>query len=86
MKNVEIKKTVLELLDNLCDRSGFDDWYFNLGEDIQTEIERELFETINRRVNKDNDSLDSFSKNKPLPPPPPKDREIHISGKSRRKQ
>ena len=55
MKNLEIKKTVLELLDNLCDRSGFDDWYFNLGEDIQTEIERELFETINRRVNKDNE-------------------------------
>ena len=23
------------------------------------------------------------SKNKPLPPPPPKDREIHISGKSK---
>ncbi len=26
------------------------------------------------------------SKNKPLPPPPPKDREIHISGKSRYKK
>ena len=26
------------------------------------------------------------SKNKPLPPPPPKDREIHISGKSRHKK
>ena len=26
------------------------------------------------------------SKNKPLPPPPPKDREIHISGESRRKK
>jgi len=35
-------------------------------------------------------SLDNIRKllnqNKPLPPPPPKDREIHISGKSRHKR
>ena len=51
MNKREIKKTVSEILDKLCDRSGFDDWYFNLGDDIEKEIERELFETINRRVN-----------------------------------
>ena len=27
-----------------------------------------------------------LNQNKPLPPPPPKDREIHISGKSRNKR
>lgn len=52
MKKIEIKKAVAEILDKLCDRSGFDDWYFNLGEEIQEEIERELFETVDRRVNR----------------------------------
>jgi len=33
-----------------------------------------------------NVGLHNVSKNKPLPPPPPKDREIHISGKSRHKR
>lgn len=53
MNKLEIKKTVAEILDKLCDRSGFDDWYFNLDGEIQEEIERELFETVDRRLNKD---------------------------------
>jgi len=53
MKKVEIKKTVAEILDKLCNRSGFDDWYFNLDDVTEEEIEKELFEVIDRRLNKD---------------------------------
>jgi hypothetical protein len=53
MKNVEIKKAVAEILDKLYDRPGFDDWYFNLDDVTEEEIERELFEVIDRRLNKD---------------------------------
>lgn len=53
MKKKEIKKCVIEILDSLCDRGGFDDWYFNLSEDIQEEIERDLFGIVNRRINED---------------------------------
>jgi len=55
MKKREIKKAVAEILDKLCDRSGFDDWYFNLDDVTQEEIERELFEVIDRRLNKDDE-------------------------------
>lgn len=53
MKKRQIKKCVAEILDSLCDMGGFDDWYFNLGEDIQEEIERDLFDIVNRRINED---------------------------------
>ena len=53
MKNKEIKKTVLEILDALCDRNGFDDWWYNLDNDIEEEIETMLYEIINKRLNKD---------------------------------
>jgi hypothetical protein len=47
-----IKKCVSEMLDSLCDRSGFDDWWYNLSDDIEKEIEDDLFEIIDRRLNK----------------------------------
>ena len=53
MKGVDIKKTVAEILDKLCARPGFDDWYFDLDDLTEEEIERELFEVINRRLNKE---------------------------------
>lgn len=52
MSKLEIKKCVLEIIDSLCDRNGFDDWWYNLGDDIEGEIENELFEIIDRRLNK----------------------------------
>ena len=30
------------IISNLCDRSGFDDWWYNLDEDIQDEIKEEI--------------------------------------------
>ena len=52
MNKREIKKCVAEILDSLCNRNGFDDWWYNLGDDIEEEIESELEEIIERRLNK----------------------------------
>jgi len=58
---------------------------------MKKEIKKILEQTFAYNVENDKvaqELLDLFSvsKNKPLPPPPPKDREIHISGKSRHKR
>ena len=52
MSNSEIKKCVAEILDSLCDRGGFDDWWYNLDDDTEKEIEQELRDIIERRLNK----------------------------------
>jgi len=46
----EIKKCVLEILDALCNRGGFDDWWYNLDDSIIEKIENEIEEIIERRV------------------------------------
>jgi hypothetical protein len=53
MNKLEIKKCVLEILDVLYVRWGFDDWWDNLGDDIENEITTELESIIERRLNKD---------------------------------
>jgi len=50
MTKLEIKKCVLEIIDSLCDRNGFDDWWYNLGDDIEEEITSELESIIERRM------------------------------------
>ena len=55
MSNLEIKKCVLEIIDSLCDRSGFDDWWYNLGDEIEGEIVTELETIIERRLNQNKD-------------------------------
>jgi dihydroxyacetone kinase-like predicted kinase len=52
MMNKEIKKCVLEIIDSLCERNGFDDWWYNLDEDITNEIQKEIEEIIEKRLNK----------------------------------
>ena len=52
-RKLEIKKCVLEIIDLLCDRNGFDDWWDNLGDDIENEITTELESIIERRLKKD---------------------------------
>jgi hypothetical protein len=54
MSKLEIKKCVSEILDILYVRNdGFDDWWDNLGDDIENEITTELESIIERRLNKD---------------------------------
>lgn len=49
-KKRQVKKCVLEIIDAFCDRSGFDDWWYNLDDDIEKEIEKELEDIIERRL------------------------------------
>ena len=51
----EIKKCVLEIFDALCDRSGFDDWWYNLDDEVEKEITDKLEEIVKRRFEKYNE-------------------------------
>jgi len=52
MDKREIKKCVLEILDSLYDRSGFNDWWDNLDDNTEEEITLELEKIIERRLEK----------------------------------
>lgn len=55
MNKKEIKICALEIIDSLCDRGGFDDWWYNLDDEIETEIISELENVIEKRFKKMND-------------------------------
>ena len=44
-----------EKMDYLCNRSGFDDWWYNLDDDTEKKIEKELRGIIKRRLNQNKD-------------------------------
>ncbi len=50
--NSEIKNCVGEIIDTLCNRSGFDNWWFNLNDELEKEITDELEEIVKKRFNK----------------------------------
>lgn len=50
--NRNIKKCVLEILDALYDRAGFNDWWDRIGEEFNDEITEELEEIVKRRFEK----------------------------------
>lgn len=52
MEKKEIKKTALEIIDLLCDKSGFDDWWYNLSNSTENKIIKEIEDVINKRDNK----------------------------------
>lgn len=52
MDKREIKKCVYKILDAFCNRAGFDDWWYDLGEEIEQEIIKELEDIISKRINK----------------------------------
>jgi hypothetical protein len=52
MTKLEIKKCVLEILDTLYERNGFDDWWDQLDDDVENEITAELESIIEKRLNK----------------------------------
>ena len=41
------EKQVELIINMLCDRGGFDDWWSNLDEDIQNDIKQEIIYIIN---------------------------------------
>jgi len=54
MEKKEIKKMVLEIVDSLYNRGGFDDWWSNLDNDIEEEIIKEIEDIIEKRMDKYN--------------------------------
>ncbi len=52
MEKQEIKKCVGEIIDELCDRNGFDNWWYNLDDEIEKEITDKLEEIVEKRINK----------------------------------
>lgn len=46
----EIKKCVLEILDALYNRAGFDDWWDRLDDELSDEITEEIEEIVKRRL------------------------------------
>ena len=52
MKNIEIKKIVFEVLDNLCEKKGFAAWWYNLDNETEKNIEDDLFEIVKKRIDK----------------------------------
>jgi hypothetical protein len=48
----DVKKCVLEILDALYDRAGFDDWWDRLDEELEDEITEELEAIVKRRFEK----------------------------------
>jgi hypothetical protein len=55
MNKLEIKKCALEIIDSLCNRNGFDDWWHNLSDNIEEEIIKELESIIQRRLKQNKD-------------------------------
>jgi ribosomal protein S17 len=46
----DIRKCVSEIIDTLCNRNGFDDWWYNLDSSTEADIEVELFDIIYKRL------------------------------------
>ena len=52
MEKREIKNCVGEIIDELCDRAGFDDWWYKLDYEVEKEITDKLEEIVEKRFNK----------------------------------
>jgi hypothetical protein len=51
MKNIEIKKSVLEIIDMLCDQSmGFEDWFYNLDDEKESELIKKIENILTLRL------------------------------------
>jgi len=47
--NREVFKSVAEIIDYLCTLNGFDDWWYNLDDETENEIETKLRKIISKR-------------------------------------
>lgn len=51
-KNREALKCVSEIIDYLCTLNDFDDWWYNLDDEVEEEIETKLREIVKKRFSK----------------------------------
>jgi len=58
MSKRDIKKCVLEIIDYLGSRNGFDNWWLQVEDDEEIEITKKLEDIIERRLNQNKDDLE----------------------------
>lgn len=61
MSKREIKKCVLEMIDYLGSRNGFDNWWLQIEDNEESEITKKLEDIIERRLNQNKDDY-SFTR------------------------
>jgi hypothetical protein len=49
-------KLVQSIIENLCDRGGFDEWWYNIDDDIKREIRVEMRQTIEKWIDSQNNN------------------------------
>ena len=52
MKKIDYYKLVYEMLDKLYENQGFSEWYDSLDDDQENNINDDLIEIVERRINK----------------------------------
>ena len=50
MAHILIEKTTIEILEMLCNRGGFDDWWENIDRDTAIEITKEIDKIIEQNI------------------------------------
>ena len=55
MNKREIKKCVLEIIDYLGSRNGFDNWWLQVEDNEESEITKKLEDIIEKRLNQNKD-------------------------------
>ena len=61
MSKRDIKKCVLEIIDYLGSRNGFDNWWLQIEDNEESEITKKLEDIIERRLNQNKDDY-SFTR------------------------
>ena len=61
MNKLEIKKCVLDIIDTLCDRNGFDDWWDHLDDEIEEIVLGPSFSVIVVEIEISEFPIGSFS-------------------------
>jgi len=60
MSKRDIKKCVLEIIDYLGSRNGFDNWWLQVENNEESEITKKLEDIIEKRLNQNKDERDSI--------------------------
>jgi hypothetical protein len=62
MSKRDIKKCVLEIIDYLGSRNGFDNWWLQIEDNEESEITKKLEDIIERRLNQNKDEVGKSGK------------------------